>query len=379
MTFRIHRRTFMGGAAALAGSAMLPRGAFAELPGTMQWTASDVGSSGYVEATAIANALIEKHGTRIRIVPSGTSIGRMMQLKQGRVNMGFLANECFFATEAIFDFETREWGPQDLRALMGREALFGIVTAADSGVKTLADLKGKRVARIQAHPSTNFKVEGVLAFAGLSWDDVEVVEVPAYSAGIQAVIDGNVVAAGAVIGASLLRELEASPRGIYWPPVPADDQEGWDRINRAAPLFAPSTMVNGPGATPENPVPLVAYRYPILSVYADRDADEVYELTKAIVEAYGLYKNAAPVMSAYDVKEAGHPPFDAPVHEGAKRYYQEIGNWTEEDEVWNEARLERLKAVQAAWDGAVEEADQNGVPDAQWPEFWAEYRATHLG
>lgn len=101
MSFIIDRRTFVGGTTAMAGSSLLPTSAFAELPGTMQWTAADVGSSGYVEATAIANALIEKHGTRIRIVPSGTSIGRMMQLKQGRVNMGFLANECFFARPSM--------------------------------------------------------------------------------------------------------------------------------------------------------------------------------------------------------------------------------------------------------------------------------------
>lgn len=379
MSLKLDRRTFLGASAALAGTSIAPFRAFADVPKTMQWTAADVGSSGYIEATAIANALIEKFGTRIRIVPSGTSIGRMMQLKQGRVNMGFLANECFFATEAMYDFSTREWGPQDLRALMGREALFGIVTAKDAGIKTIADLKGRRVARIQAHPSTNFKIEGELAFAGLTWDDVDAIEVPGYSAGIQAVIDGNVDAAGAVVGASLLRELEASPRGIYWPPVPADDAEGWDRMNAVAPLFAPSTMTNGPGASPENPVPMVAYRYPILSVYADRSADEVYELTKAIASAYDLYKKSAPVMAGYDVNQAGHPPFDAPVHEGARRYYEEIGIWTDKDEAWNAKRLARLEKVQEAWTAATEEADEKNVPDAKWPAFWEDYRKANLG
>ncbi|RPE70928.1 hypothetical protein EDD53_0038 [Pacificibacter maritimus] len=372
------RRAFLKRSTMAAGATMiLPGSLHAELASKMQWTAADVGSSGYIEATAIANALIEEHGSRIRVVPSGTSVGRMMMLKSGRVSLGYMANEAYFATEALFDFSTREWGPQEIRTLMGREALFGIVTSGD-GPKSIADLKGKRVARIQAHPSTNFKIAGVLAFAGLTWDDVEAVEVPGYSQGLQAVLDGTVDAAGAVVGASILREIEASSKGIGWLPVPADDTEGWDRINSTAPLFAPATMLQGPGATPDAPVSLVGYRYPILSVLTDTSDDEVYEITKAIVESYPNYKDAAPVMVNYDPNKAGHPPYDAPCHDGAKRYFQEIGVWTEEDEAWNTKRIARMAAVKNAWDAASEAADDQGLADKDWPAFWAEYRATHL-
>lgn len=367
-----------GAAAAAAGAVGVPRLARAALPDTMMWTAADIGSSGYAEASAIANALIESHGSRIRLVPSGTSIGRMLQLKTGRVGLAFLANEAYFGSEAIFDFASREWGPQDLRALMGRPALFGIVTAKDAGIETLADLRGRRVSRIKAHPSTNFKVEAVMAFAGLTWDDVEPVEMPGYSAGIQGVIDGEVDAAGAVVGASLLRELEASPRGIHWPPVPAGNTEGWDRLNAYAPLFAPATMTDGPGASQESPVDLVAYRYPIVSVYADADADTVYSITKAIVEAYPDYKDATRVMTHWSTDEAAHPPFDTPAHEGAVRYYREAGIWTDKDEAWNARRLERMAEVQAAWDDATAKADAQQLPDKKWESYWMDYRAENL-
>lgn len=378
MICNLTRRAFLKRSALVAGASLAMPGALrAELASKMQWTAADVGSSGYIEATAIANALIEQHGSRIRVVPSGTSVGRMMMLKSGRVSVGFLANEAYFATEALFDFATREWGPQNIRALMGREALFGVVTTGE-GPKSIADLKGKRVARIQAHPSTNFKIAGVLAFAGLTWDDVEQVEVPGYSQGLQAVLDGAVDAAGAVVGASILREIEASPKGIGWLPVPADDTEGWERINDTAPLFAPATMTRGPGATPEAPVPLVGYRYPILSVLTETSADEAYDVTKAIVEGYDLYKDAAPVMANYDVNKAAHPPYDAPCHEGARRYFQEIGVWTDADEAWNEKRIARTAAVQEAWNAATEAADEKGLADKDWPAFWDEYRAEHL-
>ncbi|GAB4392005.1 MAG: TAXI family TRAP transporter solute-binding subunit [Kiloniellaceae bacterium] len=380
MSGGISRRQLLGSAAVVtaAGVLGLPNISQAALPDTMLWTAADIGSSGYAEASAIANALINRHGTRIRIVPSGTSIGRMLQLRTGRVQLAFLANEAYFGSEAIFDFSSREWGPQNLRALMGRPALFGIVTAKDAGIKTLADLRGRRVSRIKAHPSTNFKVEAVMAFAGLTWDDVEPVEMPSYGAGIRAVIDGDVDAAGAVVGASLLRELEASPRGIHWPPVPADDAAGWEQMNAYAPLFKPAVLSDGPGATPDAPVPLVAYRYPILSVYAEADEQMVYDATKAVVEAFDDYKDANKVMPNWSVDSAGHPPFDTPVHPGAIRYYKEAGLWTEADQAWNDKRMARLEQVQKAWDEATALADEQQLPDKKWDAFWSDYRAKNL-
>ena len=56
-----------------------------ELPRSMVWSAYDLGSSGYAEATGIANALKKNYNTRIRIVPAGTSIGRMLPMVTGKV------------------------------------------------------------------------------------------------------------------------------------------------------------------------------------------------------------------------------------------------------------------------------------------------------
>ncbi len=117
----------------------------ATLPKSMLWSTYDVGSSGYVEAAAIADAFGKEFGTRVRIMPSGTSIGRLLPLRTGRVQYGWLANEVFFATEAVHDFATQEWGPQDLRIVAGRPSTFGMAVAADSGITSIQDLRGKRV------------------------------------------------------------------------------------------------------------------------------------------------------------------------------------------------------------------------------------------
>jgi TRAP-type uncharacterized transport system substrate-binding protein len=88
-----------------------------KLPESMTWTAYDVGSAGYAEASAIADAFGKKFTTRIRIQPSGSSIGRLQPVVQGRADFGYLATETWFATEGTEDFSNRRWGPQNLRTL----------------------------------------------------------------------------------------------------------------------------------------------------------------------------------------------------------------------------------------------------------------------
>jgi hypothetical protein len=86
----ITRRQSLALGAGTAAVAGLGRPALAQqrnlpsLPGTQVWSAYDVGSTGYVEASAIADALGRAYGTRVRLQPSGTSIGRVLPLKQRR-------------------------------------------------------------------------------------------------------------------------------------------------------------------------------------------------------------------------------------------------------------------------------------------------------
>lgn len=349
-----------------------------DIPKQMMWSSYDVGSSGHSEASAIADALMKAHQTRIRIMPSGTSIGRLLPLKTGRVQYGYLANETYFATEALYDFASREWGPQDLRVLMGRPSAYGLATAKDANIKTTADLKGKRIAYIKANPSINVKNDAILAFAGLTRDDVEVVEAPSYGAAIRSVIEGRADAAGGVATSGLMRELEASPRGLRWVDIAPDNTEGWENLRQVASFFAPVVATVGAGLSDDAPANLISYRYPMITVYADRSDDEVYAMTKAVADAYPAFKDATKVMPEWATDKAGVPPADAPFHPGAVKYLKEAGVWTAEHDTWNENRLARLKLVQQAWETASEKALDENVKDDDWAAYWDKYRAENL-
>jgi TRAP transporter TAXI family solute receptor len=368
---------------ALAAGALMSAAGAAEaaggLPDTMVWSAYDVGSTGYVEASAIADALGKKYGTRVRLQPSGTSIGRILPLKQKRVAYAWLANELFFAAEGLYEFGQPDWGPQDLRVMLGRVNGFSVVVTKTSGIQSVADLKGKRFAFVPANSSVNIKLDGIFAFAGLTWKDVQVVPFASYAASLKALVEGKADAAGAAPNAAVLYELQSSANGIGWVPLPADNAAGWAAAQKAVPFLEPFRDTIGAGISEANPGHVMGYRYPMVTIYADASGDEVYAVTKAIIDTYELYKDANPIMSRWHVSKSGTPPMDAAFHDGAIRALKEAGVWTAETQAWQDKTLARQKALQAAWATAVAEAKAQNVPAEGFAKVWETHRTKALG
>ncbi len=84
----------------------------------------------------------------------------------------------YLAQEGLYEFGARDWGPQPVRSLLlnNSDALLTIVTAKDANIVTAKDFKGKRVAWVVGAPSLNQNITALLAFAGLTWNDVQKVE-----------------------------------------------------------------------------------------------------------------------------------------------------------------------------------------------------------
>lgn len=370
----VTRRDLLVGATA---AVTLARPALANLPATMVWTSYDLGSSGYAEASGIADAIMKKQSTRVRVVPSGTSIGRLLPLKQGRAQYGFLANELYFAAEATFDFAVPSWGPQDVRVVLARPAGGALACAGDVGIRSLADLRGKRIGYVRGNPSVNVKSDAYLAFAGLTRNDVEVVWFGSYNAMKTAIINNQLDCFSSVTTSANMREIQASPRGLTYPPFPPGDARGWEQLRGVADFFQPYRETAGAGISPQNPIDLVGYRYPILTTYANTGADEVYELAKAIDQSMDQIRTITSSAGNWAIDKSGRTPADAPWHEGSVRYLKERGIWTDEDQAWQDRRLARLRRIQAGWDEAKRAFSGQG--DAAWTAHWEKFRVEKLG
>ncbi|MFN4090687.1 MAG: TAXI family TRAP transporter solute-binding subunit, partial [Alphaproteobacteria bacterium] len=314
-------------AAASATTALVALGGTlgaAELPRTLAVTAYDVGSSGYSQAIAVGASFKNAYGVTLRVLPGKNDVSRTIPLRDGKVDFSFNGIGTYFSQEGVDVFGTRTWGPQNVRILlsaMGDNCLTVFATT-DSGVKTLADLKGKRIARVSGSPALNHNIFTHLRFGGLTWDDVTPVDVGGNNAAFDAILNNQADAFFTTTNSGNILKTQNSPRGVTFLPLPHDDEEGWKRLHEVGPYFSKHTCTESAGNLPAWEA--ATYPYPVINNYAHHSADTAYAVTKAMFEQAPNFIPAAPAATGYALDRQ---VFDwvLPFHEGAIRYYKEIG------------------------------------------------------
>lgn len=348
-----------------------------KLPPTLTMTAYDTGSSGFNMAVAVGKAFKDKQGSDLRVLPAGNDVARLAPLKAGRAQASAMGVGSYFAQEGVFEFATAEWGPQPLRLMLAATACNAVSlgVAKDTGVKEIKDLKGKRVGMVVGSPALNQNAFAVLAYAGLTKNDVKLVEFSSYGAMWKGIINNDVDAAIASTISGQAKEAEASPRGLVFPPAPAADKDAWARVNAVAPYYVPHKTTCGPGISAQNPVVLPSYPYPIFMAYASQPADLVHGITKAMIVNYNDYKAGAPGADGLELSRQDFT-WQLPYHEGAVKAFREAGVWKPEFEAHNKRLIERQDKLAEAWS-----AFTKSKPPADAEEFrkgWMVARAAAL-
>ncbi|WP_373085503.1 TAXI family TRAP transporter solute-binding subunit [Sneathiella sp.] len=347
-----------------------------KLPSTIAWSAYNTGTTGYNQAVAIGKAMKDKYGVDIRVIPGKNDISRMGPLRTDKVQ--FIANGAgtFYAAEGVFNFAAPGWGPQNVQMLMSAtsDANLSVAVAGDIGVKTIADLKGKRVGNVRGSPALNVGTEAILAFGNLTPADVEIVEFGGYGAMWKGLEAGQIDAAFGSTVTGPAKKIEASPRGIFWPPTPAADKEGWARLQAVAPYFVPHVATLGTGnISKTSPQDGAAYPYPILITRSDQDPNLVYSMVKAVHSQYDSYKDSLPAMSGWSLENQTFE-WAIPYHAAAVKYWKEIGVWTDEMEAHNNKMLERQNTLIAAW----ETMKDKNLEGEEFTKDWMKTRAAAL-
>lgn len=218
-----------------------------KLPDQLVWTAYGTGSAGYNQAVAIGAALKERAGVNLRILPADNDVARMEPLRQGKVELSANGIGVYLAQEGVLAFGREDWGPQKIRVLAantggGVAMSLGVAREAcdrigktDCGGFTFSDLKGLRVASIKGAPALNTNTAAWLAYGGLTWDDVEMVEFGGFGAAWKGMVEGTVDAAFSATNAGQVYEAASSPRGLAWPQFDPADDAAFERLLSVAP------------------------------------------------------------------------------------------------------------------------------------------------
>ena len=251
----------------------------------------------------------------------------------------------------------------------------GLAVARDTGVKEVKDLKGKRLGIVVGSPALTQGVIALIAFGGLTEKDMTVVQFSSNNAMWKGVINNEVdaVLTSTISGQS--KEADSSPRGIVWPPMPAEDKAGWARVHKKAPYFVPTKATCGSGGiSPQTPVVMASYAYPIFMTYADRPADQIYAITKAMIDTFDKYKDGAPGGDGMALALQNFT-WVVPYHDGSIRAFKEKGVWNDAAQKHNDELVKRQQVMIDAWKAYSPSAPSD---DKAFADGWLKARAAAL-
>ncbi|MFC1798279.1 TAXI family TRAP transporter solute-binding subunit [Thermodesulfobacteriota bacterium] len=354
----------------------------AKLPSVIGWTTYGVGSAGQAKSMAVAESIRKNAGIEIRVIPSGTDMARILPLRTGEAAISMVGGGATFVSAyGIGYLASQEWGPLPLRCVWYGETQSGVFTTKNTGIKTLADIKGRRVANVPGSISYAVQMAAVLAAAGLTWGDVTPVVFSGFTSAAKGVMAGTAEISMMTPTGSVMYEIEAK-KGLAWLPLPSDP-ESIDRFITIAPHWTPGYMNRGASIDPKARILGTSYAYPCLAL-KKQDSNLTYAIAKAFWEEYDNYKDKTADLKYWGPKYATDPSrLCVPYHDGTVQLFKDKGAWTPEMEKWQNKAVALEKKRIKAYGEAIKAAKDAGVKPFkdEWMKpvtgFWHRWLMKH--
>ena len=193
------------------------------------------------------------------------------------------------------------------------------VATADSGIKTLADIKGKRISVGAPKSGTELNVRQILKAANISHKDFSKVEYLSYAESVELMknkqLDVTLLSSG--LGVAALRDLATTQKVVFLT-IP---EEIVAKIND--PAFVVGVIPAKTYEGQDKDVTTISVQN-YLVTHEGVSTETVYTMTKSMFD--NLDQMAAAHSAGKSIKKenaAKNPP--APLHPGAEKYYREVG------------------------------------------------------
>ena len=280
------------------------------------------GTSGvyYPLGVALSKIYGEKiEGARTQVQSTKASVENLNLLQQGRGELAFSLGD---SVKLAWDGDAEAGFKAPLDKLRGIAAIYPnyiqIVASQESGIKTLADFKGKSLSVGAAKSGTELNARAIFAAAGMSYEDLAKTEYLPFAESVELMknrqLDATLQSAG--LGVASIKDLATSV-AIQMVAVPEET---------AAKIGAPYVAVKIPAGTyagQEEDVSTVAV-VNFLITHSDVSDETAYQMTKQLFE--NLPDLQAAHNAAKQIKlEGALEGMPVPLHPGAERYYKEKG------------------------------------------------------
>ncbi len=279
----------------------------------------------YSAGAAIAKVAADG-GLNLRVKPFGGSSAYVPGVNAGEQQFG-LANE-LETHYAVTGTAIYNGKPQPhIRAVAVLTPLYSVFfVGKDSAIKTIADLKGKRVPTGYASQRViDVLTKGTLANGNLSYADVKQVPVPNVVGGASEFEQGKADMFLFALGSGKVSEVNAKvPVRV----LPIDhSKEAMARLRKFIPVAYATQVMPGKGrAGLEQPT--WAYAYDYLVLVNDKVADDVvYKLAKLLHDHQKELAANFGALSGFDPKRMSKDLGPVKFHPGAIKYFKELGEW----------------------------------------------------
>lgn len=272
----------------------------------------------YALGGALAQIISDETDSDVKAEVSQASAANMTAIKDGKAEVAFVQTDiAYYATQGEFMFEGNAIDNIQAIGALYPETI-QLVTTEGTGIKTFADLKGKKVSVGAPGSGTYANAEQLLEIHGLSiTDDIQAqnLDFGESQESLQSgQIDAAFITSGTPTGAVV--SLSATADVVI---VPVDDAKA-DELIAKYPYYAKDTIPADAYGLAED-VPTVSVGA-MLVVSDALPEDLVYEMTKAIYENTDKITHAKGKMIKAETALDG---IDIDVHPGAQKYFDEVG------------------------------------------------------
>lgn len=258
---------------------------------------------------------------RVSVAASGGSVENINNVLQGSLTFGVAqADRQFQAFHGLSNWEDAP--AEELRFLFSlHPEVVTLIAAADSGIETIEDLRGKRVNLGGPGSGHRGNAEAILETAGIPLDalQAESMHVGECAGKLQdGLLDAYFYTVGHPNGS--ITEATTGRRKVRFVPI-----ENMDKLIAAAPYYSKARVPakRYEQAIQEGEVPSIGMLTTVVT-HADIPENTVYTLVKAVFENLDDLRKQHPALQALtaeDMLRGGH----APLHPGALKYYLEAG------------------------------------------------------
>lgn len=262
-------------------------------------------------------------GVRCDVEPTGGSIVNLQGLRDGRFSLAVVQSDWqYYAYTGQSEYEGGS-AFDTLRSLFSLHSEpFTVLARRDSGIQTFIDLKGRRVNLGEPGSGQRGTLEVLMATYGWTNEDFQrTSELPPLRQG-EALCDYRLDAITYAAGHPNPAILEASQRcDTVLVPVTG---EVINQLLEKKPYYR-MTRIPG-GLYPGNPDPVETLGMAATVVTTSDLSDEIaYQLVKAVFENFDTLTRLHPAFADLDPNAMVQDGLSAPLHPGARRYYEEAG------------------------------------------------------